>query len=183
MTKETMMLAIKSLSPLFIARIIALFVFVLLIFFIKGQITNLTKKTTLTLNNISSQTSLINQAAELKQQYNVYYPLLPKIQALLPGQDNLPNFVSDVEAAGRKTGMDFTTIKFVGEPLPSSTIINTKEIAIVLNAGGTGVKFEDLFKELASLPYFMNLTVINIDAQGGIDGTALLQANGTLFLR
>lgn len=183
MTKETLILSIKSLSPLFVVRIVALFIFILLIFFIKGKITSLAKETILVLNNISAQTSLINEAAELKQQYNNYYPLLPKIQALLPGQDNLPNFVSDVEAAGRRTGMDFTTIKFVGEPLPSSTSINTKEIAIVLNAGGTGVKFTDLFKELASIPYFMNLTAINIDAQGGIDGTALLQANGTLFLR
>ncbi|KKR79083.1 MAG: hypothetical protein UU22_C0004G0006 [Parcubacteria group bacterium GW2011_GWA2_40_8] len=183
MTKETLILSIKNLTPFLIARIIALFVFILLIFFIRSQITNSTQKAAIILNDISTQISIIDQAAELKQQYNNYYPLLPKIQALLPGQDNLPDFVSDVEAAGKRAGMDFTTIKFVGEPLPSSTSISAKEIAIVLNAGGTGVKFTDLFKELASIPYFMNLSAINIDAQGGIDGTALLQANGTLFLK
>ncbi len=183
MTKETLILSIKNLSPLFIARIVALFIFILIIFFLKGQITDLTKKTTLTLTNISTQTSLINQAAQLKQQYNDYYPLLSKIHALLPGQDNLPNFVSAVEAAGRRAGMDFTTIKFAGEPIQSSTVTTAKEIAIVLNSGGTAIEFEALFKELASIPYFMNLTAINIDSQGGLEGTALLQANGTLFLK
>ena len=101
MTKETLILSIKNLTPFLIARIIALFVFILLIFFIRSQIVNSTQKTALILNNISTQTNIINQAAELKQQYNNYYPLLLKIQALLPGQDNLPDFVSDVEAAGR----------------------------------------------------------------------------------
>ena len=183
MNKGTIILSIKSLSPLFIVRVVVLLVFVLVIFIIRGQINSLAKKTSLTLANISIQTSLIGQAAELKQQYNDYYPMLSKINALLPGPDNLPNFVSAVENAGEKARMDFTTIKFGGEPITSATVVGVKEIAISMNAGGTASKFADLFEELSSMPYFMNLTNISIDAQGGLEGTALLQASGTLFLK
>ena len=183
MKKETILFAFKNFSPLFYVRTFLLLLFVILILVLKGQIAVSAKKTSLNLLNLTSQNQLINQQALLKRQYNEFYPLLPSVRALLPNQDYLSLFVTGIDSAARRSGLDSAAVSFGGEPSASSVSPNIKELAIVLNAGGTGIRLADFFKELATMPYFVGLNSINIDASGGIDGTALMKGDGVLFLR
>ncbi|HEY4496792.1 MAG TPA: type 4a pilus biogenesis protein PilO [Candidatus Paceibacterota bacterium] len=182
MNRETISRILKNFSPFFYVRLIMLFVFIAVILFMKGKINSISQDVNRTLNSIAAQTANLNNSARLKQQYDALHPFVPKIKNLIPDSDKLPIFVADIEAVSEKVGVK-SSVRFGLEPVPSSAVTNTKEIQIFLNSVGSGKAFVAFLKELATMPYFVRLNDVEIDAAVGLDSTSTLKANGTLFLK
>ena len=95
--------------------------------------------------------------------------LLEEIRGYVPKEDELPNFIFQVEEAADAAGVSF--IKITPElPKPPATATTLAEIRITINATGGFFSLQDFIRRLYSLDRALRVDTLSLVADGDAGG-------------